>query len=106
MFNNNRAIIALVILFLPSTFVTGYKNFAEHMKYDTKTYTTRYIGRSDQNSVNNKKSKIDYTKIYDDIAYQKLYDETTTVVGMAMLFTAVVLTIVIVSGMYDDDNEY
>ena len=97
MFNKNRTSIILIILFLPSAIGLGYKNYIQHIDDDTKSSNsapyTKYIETIDKDSPPNE----------DDDINEKIYNETSKVLGPALLFTSAILAISIFSGLYDDE---
>lgn len=97
MFNKNRTSIILIILFLPSAIGLGYRKYIEHIEHDTKTSDsapyTKYIETIDKNSPPNENEDIN----------ERIYNETSKVLGPALLFTSAILAISIFSGLYDDE---
>ena len=97
MFNKNRTSIILIILFLPSAIGLGYKHYIQHIGSDTKISDsapyTKYIETIDKNSPPNEDEDIN----------EKIYNETSKVLGPALLFTSAILAISIFSGLYDDE---
>jgi len=101
MFNKNSVSIILIILFLPSAIGLGYKNYIQHIEHDTKASTsapyTKYVETIDKNNPSNEDDDID-----DDIN-ERIYNETSKVLGPTLLFTSAILAISIFSGLYDDE---